>query len=112
MSAFERSKGRRGQLQARKLLSSRDWSVAELNGGTTVEDFIATDPCGKSWSVEVKMTKAITTVHRTQAMQQAKSRRLPWILLSHISGTTSWLVQRMGRRPAVWSADTEEGELQ
>lgn len=107
MGAFERSKGRRGQLQARKLLSSRDWAVAELNGGTSSEDFIAVDPSGKSWSVEIKMTKAITTVHRTQAMRQARSRRLPWLLMSHIDGTASWLVQRTGHRPAVWSADSE-----
>ena len=107
MGSFERSKGRRGQLQARKLLACQDWSVAELNSGTSIEDFIAVDPAGKSWSVEVKMTKAITTVHRTQAMQQARSRRLPWVLMSHIDGTASWLVQRTGCRPVVWSADDE-----
>lgn len=110
MGAAERSKGRRGQQQARQLLSERDWSVAELNSGTAVEDFIATDPDGHAWAVEVKMTKAITTIHRAQAMTQAKGRRLPWMLMSHIDGTSSWLIQRKNMRPVVWSIWTDEKE--
>ena len=51
-----RSKGRRGQQQARDLLTERDWTAAELNSGTSVEDFIAVDPDGKSYSVELKNT--------------------------------------------------------
>ena len=108
MGTAERSKGRRGQLAARQLLESRDWSCAELNGGTSVEDFIAVDPDGKSWAVEVKNTKAITTTHRTQAMKQATSRKLPWMLMSHIDGTSSWLVQRKNHRPVVWSDWADE----
>lgn len=108
MSASERSKGRRGQLIAQQLLKSRDWAVAELNSGTATEDFIATDPDGNQWAVEVKNTKAITTEHRTQAMTQARSRKLPWMLMSHIDGTASWLVQRKGCRPVVWSNWQEE----
>lgn len=108
MSASERSKGRRGQLIAQQLLKSRDWAVAELNSGTATEDFIATDQDGNQWAVEVKNTKAITTTHRAQAMAQAKARKLPWMLMSHIDGTQSWLIQRKGRRPAVWSNWTED----
>lgn len=97
-----RAKGRKGQREANALLTSRDWSVAELNSGTAVEDFIAVDPSGKSWSVEVKNTAAITAAHRKQAIEQSKARRLPWLLISKIAGTSSWLVQRQGERPVVW----------
>lgn len=102
MSKASRDKGRRGQREAQALLQSRDWRTAELNAGTAVEDMIATDPDGKAWAVEVKNTVAITTAHRAQAMAQGKARRLPWMLLSKIAGTRSWLVQRQNQRPAVW----------
>ena len=100
--AATRRKGRVGQLAARHLLMDHDWTVAELNGGTAVEDFISTDPTGLAWAVECKNTAAITTAHRKQAMDQAKARRMRWMLLSHIAGTSSWLVQRQGLRPVVW----------
>lgn len=104
MSAAQRNKGRRGQLEARDLLTSRDWSVAELNSGTASEDFWACDlSTGKTYSVEVKNTVSITTAHRKQAMTQAARAKLPWMLLSKISGTASWLVQRHGEKPVVWS---------
>jgi hypothetical protein len=101
MSKASRDKGRRGQREASEMLRSRDWSVAELNGGTVAEDFIAVDPAGKAWSVEVKNTVAITVAHRTQAMAQAKARKLPWMLLSRISGTGAWLCQRQAETPVV-----------
>jgi len=104
-----RAKGRRGQQEARLLLQSRDWSVAELNNGTAVEDFWACDLAnGKTYSVEVKNTAAITTAHRKQAMAQAAKSKLPWLLMSHIAGTSSWLVQRQGERPAVWHSNVNE----
>lgn len=108
MTAASRSKGRKGQREAFELLKSLDWMPAELNGGTVVEDFIATDRHGRAWSVEVKNTIAITTTHRKQAQAQAKARRLPWMLMSHIEGTRSWLVQRCGMRPAVWHEAHDE----
>jgi len=108
MSAASRRKGRVGQLAARHLLLKRDWSVAELNGGTSVEDFIATDPTGAAWAVECKNTVAITTAHRKQAMDQAASRRLRWMLISKLACTSSWLVQRQGERPVVWHEGGEE----
>lgn len=113
MSKASRDKGRRGQREAQALLQSRDWRTAELNAGTAVEDMIATDPDGKAWAVEVKNTVAITTAHRAQAVAQGKARRLPWMLLSKIAGTSSWLVQRQGQRPAVWheSTTTEDDML-
>ena len=103
MSKASRSKGRRGQQEARELLTARDWSVAELNAGTAAEDFWACDlASGKTYSVEVKNTVAITQAHRKQAMTQAAKAKLPWMLVSKIAGTSSWLVQRHGERPAVW----------
>ena len=103
-----RSKGRRGQQEARELLQSRDWSVAELNAGTAVEDFWACDlAAGKTYSVEVKNTAAITTAHRKQAQTQAAKSKLPWLLMNKISGTSSWLVQRQGERPVVWHRSEE-----
>ena len=101
MSKASRDKGRRGQREAGDMLRSRDWSVAELNAGTVAEDFIAVDPQGKSYSVEVKNTVAITVAHRNQAMTQAKARKLPWMLVSKIGGTSVWLVQRQGMEPVV-----------
>ena len=71
MSAASRNKGRRGQQEAQDLLKSRDWSVAELNSGTAKEDFWACDLVGgKTYSVEVKNTTAITVAHRKQALEQ------------------------------------------
>ena len=89
------------------LLKDRDWSVAELNAGTQAEDFIATDPNGQAYCVEVKNCAAITTAHRKQAMDQAKRRRLPWMLVSKIHGRNEWLVQRQGKPSVVWRAQTE-----
>lgn len=104
MSAAQRNKGRRGQLDARNLLTSRDYSVAELNSGSAAEDFWACDlTTGKTFSVEVKNTVSITTAHRKQAMAQAAKAKLPWMLLSRIAGTSSWLVQRQGCVPVVWT---------
>ena len=100
-----RSKGRRGQQQAQRLFADRDWIVHELNAGTSVADFLVGDPDGRIWLVEVKNTAAITTAHRKQAMDQAARKKLPWLLISHLAGTSSWLVQRQGERPVVWSID-------
>jgi len=98
-----RSKGRRGQQTAQRLFADRDWVVHELNAGTAVADFLAGDPDGKIWLVEVKNTAAITSAHRKQAMEQAARKRMPWLLISHIAGTSSWLVQRQGEDPVVWN---------
>jgi hypothetical protein len=100
VSAAQRNKGRRGQQEARDLLTHR----AELNNGTAVEDFWACNlVAGKTYSVEVKNTVSITTAHRKQAQMQALKSKLPWMLLSKIAGTSSWLVQRQGMAPVVWT---------
>ena len=97
-----RSKGRRGQTEALNLLRDRDWTVADLSAGVDSEDGLACDPEGNWYALEVKNCASITQAHRRQAMEQAKRRRLPWLLMSKIHGTSSWLVQRQGRPPIVW----------
>lgn len=106
MSAASRRKGRAGETAAKHLLQARDYVVDDLSGGITSADLIATDAAGVTWCVECKNTVAIATAHRKQAMDQAASRRLRWMLISKIAGTSSWLVQRQGKPPVVWS----EGE--
>jgi len=98
-----RSKGRRGQTEALNLLRNRDWTVADLSAGVDSEDGLACDTDGNWWALEVKNCTSITLAHRRQAMEQAKRRRLPWLLMHKIAGTSSWLVQRQGRAPVVWS---------
>ena len=107
MSKANRDKGRRGQLAARRLLEDRDYILAELNSGTAVADFWATDPAGKTWSVEVKNTSSINVrAYRSQAVRQ--SGRMPWMLVCRIDGTGSWLVMRQGERPTVWHDKVKE----
>jgi hypothetical protein len=107
VSKAQRDKGRRGQAQAKELLSSRDWDVVETNAGISQEDFLAKDANGRYWCVEVKNTVSITEAHRKQAMEQAVKRKLPWMLVSKITGTGSWLIQRKGEKPVVWSESNE-----
>ena len=102
-----RAKGRRGQTEALNLLRDRDWTVADLSAGVDSEDGLACDPDGNWWAVEIKNCAAITTAHRKQAMDQAKRRRLPWMLVSKIHGRNEWLVQRQGKPSVVWRAQTE-----
>ncbi|MGL4559598.1 MAG: hypothetical protein ACRCV5_19040 [Afipia sp.] len=100
-----RAKGRRGQAEAANLLRERDWVVADLSAGVSTEDMIASDPDGRHWCVEVKNTVAILPEHAKQAMEQAKRRRLPWMLMNKLAGTRCWLVRRQGERPAVWESN-------
>jgi Holliday junction resolvase-like predicted endonuclease len=103
-----RSKGRRGETQAKHLLESRDWTVHDLSAGLKSCDLLAADPFGKIFAVEVKATTTISTAHRTQAMIQGKASKLPWMLMSKIHGAGAWLVQRQGTRPAIWLDNTTE----
>jgi len=105
MGKSQRNKGRAGQLAARHLLEGRDWSVHELNGGTSVADFVATDPQGRTWSIEVKNAVSMNVrAWRKQASGQAG--RLPWMLVCKIDGTKSWLVMRQAERAAVWHEES------
>ena len=103
MSKASRNKGRKGQREAADLLRGRDWNVVELNSGTAAEDFVAIDPNGTMYSVEVKNTVSIDLAHKKQAMRQAAERKLPWLLVSKIADSSSWLIQRKSEKPVVWS---------
>jgi len=84
------------------MLLDRDWTVAELAAGLASEDLIATDPTGRTWAVEVKNQAIISHLHRRQAQEQGRARRMPWMLVSKLSGTDFWLVQRQGVEPVLW----------
>ena len=108
MSAASRRKGRAGETAAKHLLQARDYVVDDLSGGITSADLIATDSAGVTWCVEVKAQVVVSVAHRDQSMRQAKARRLRWMLLSKLAGTSSWLVQRQGERPVVWHEGGDE----
>lgn len=90
------------------LLLNRDWVIDPISAGVSREDILATDPDGVMWSVEVKNCVNITKAHRQQAMEQAKARKLPWMLMNKIDGTKFWLIQRAGKPPILWA---ERGTL-
>ena len=100
--AASRRKGAKGQNQAATLLRERDWVVDQITAGIAAGDLIGTDSAGKTWCVEVKNCAGILPGHIKQAMEQAKKRRLPWMLMSKIAGTSSWLIQRQADKPMVW----------
>ena len=107
---MSRNKGARGQSEFKAMLLDRDWSVDTLTAGIASADLIAVDPDGRTYAVEVKRCASILPAHRKQAMEQGKSRGLPWMLASHIEGTSSWLVQRHGVSPTVWNKKGESHE--
>lgn len=97
-----RTKGAVGQTAVKNMLLDRDWRVAQLTAGVKSEDILAIDPSGKEWSVEVKNCASILPAHKRQAMEQAEKRGRPWMLVSKLSGTSSWVVQRQGVLPDIW----------
>lgn len=97
-----RNKGRRGQTEAALLLQERDYSVLESSGGRSDPDFFATKH-GITWAVEVKNTRTYSRDAAThQAKDQAKRKKARWMLMWHIPGSHSWLVERQGLRPSLW----------
>lgn len=102
-----RDKGKRGHTAFAGLLAARDWIAAETQAGQSSEDFLAQCPDGRLYAVEVKATVTATPGHLRQAKEQAQRRGkgVRWLLAWHIPGTSSWLVQRQGDRPAVWHAE-------
>ena len=106
--ASSRRKGAKGQSVAADMLRSRDWAVDQITCGIAAADLIGTDADGKTWAVEVKNCAAILPSHRKQAIEQGDKRRLPWMLMSKLAGTSSWIVQRKGARPVIWHEQGEE----
>lgn len=107
MGKPSRDKGRRGEAAAKRLLADRDYTIlADTSAGLSTDDLVVQSPEGKVVSVEVKNCKLINVpAFLKQAKENAKKNR--WMLLAHISGTSSWLVMTTGARPVVWH---EKGE--
>lgn len=108
---ISRSKGRRGETTAKRLLQDRDYSIlADTTSGLATDDLLAQDTKGAIWSVEVKNRKSISpALFIGQArLQASKKRGLRWMVLAHIEGTSSWLVLRQGLQPTVWQEKVEE----
>ena len=106
MGKASRAKGRRGQSEAIDLLTSRDWSCADLSAGLSTEDIFADDPDGERWCVEVKNTASINVrAARKQAIENAQKRKAgKWMVMARIDGYGSfWLVLRQGMKPCLWS---------
>ena len=99
-----RSKGKRGNLAAKMLLQSRDWLVSDLAEGISCEDLVATDPDGRTWSIEVKNTKNLMEAYIFQAKDQARRRKLPWMLMWHRPQSNNWFVMRQDKHDVVWGA--------
>ena len=102
MGLMQRRKGAKGQGIAANMLKDRDYVVDQLTAGLSTADFVVTDADGKTWLVEVKNCAGITQAHLKQAVEQGKSRRLPWMLMNKISGSSSWLIRQQGQKPKVW----------
>lgn len=102
MGKMAKTKGRMGQTIFSRMLQDRDWTVVDTSDGMSVEDIFAIDLDGSQWAVEVKTTKVITNAHVKQAMDQAKKRKVKWMLANKIEGSSCWLVRRQGLEPVVW----------
>lgn len=110
MGKFSRDKGRRGQTAAKALLTSRDWTIAELAAGIDSEDLLAIDPSGTLWCVEVKNTQSLLPTHFKQAQEQAKRRRQRWMLMWK-RPRGSWHIYRQGYTDITWSSGEQiEGD--
>lgn len=107
MGKASRDKGAKGQSMATRLLRERDYIVDPISAGLKREDLIATAPEGKKYSVEVKNCRIISMTHRHQAITQARERKLLWMLMSKIAGTSAWLIQRQGCYPVIWHEKTQ-----
>jgi len=104
MGLMQRRKGRLAETMFKLELESRDWSVIDISAGVNDADLVATDPAGKTHLVEVKNHKLLNpTKWRQQAREQAKKRRMGWMLAYRIPGYAGlWVVERMHSKPVVW----------
>ena len=105
MTINSRRKGRRGESEFKNLLKEKDWVVHDLTSGDKCEDFIATDPRGRTWSVECKNTIILKILDfLKRARHNAKRSKKPWLLAMKLPRhDSSWLIYRKGRKPTVWN---------
>lgn len=106
-----RTKGRRGETAAKRILQDRDYTIlADTTAGIATDDLLAQDSSGAIWSVEVKYRKTIEpTRFAGQARFQVRNKKLRWMVLAHIEGTSGWLVLRQAMPPTVWLQKEEQG---
>jgi Holliday junction resolvase-like predicted endonuclease len=104
MMSNSRSKGKRGERKAGELLVDNDYNVlANTGDGVECEDFIVQCPSSNIYSVEVKNRKVIDiTAFKKQASTNAKKKKLLWLIMAKIEGSSSWLIWRQNERPIVW----------
>lgn len=102
MGSSSRSKGRRGETSALHLLESRDYTCEDMSAGRASCDILALKD-GIAWAVEVKNRDIINPREfRKQARANAK-KGTRWMVMAKIADTRSWLVERQGQRPCVWT---------
>lgn len=108
MTRANRDKGRRAECEAGKVLMERDWQIIKTSSGLKTEDIIATSPEGVTHSVEVKNHKEIRIPYfLAQAKEQAKKRKMPYLLMIRIPATGNgpeWLVMRAGQKSVIWGS--------
>lgn len=99
-----RSKGRRGESEAKRLLQDRDFIIlADTSAGIASDDLIIQTQTGQVLSVEVKNRKGID-IPSFVAQARQNANKNDWLLLCKIHGTSSWLVMGKNRLPVVWHA--------
>ena len=103
-----RSKGRRGETAAKRLLQERDFTIlADLAAGIASCDLLARDPNGGLHSVEVKNRETIPVKEAWEQACKNTAKGTKAMLLAKIHGTSSWLVMRSGQRPVCWHERTQ-----
>lgn len=95
-------KGKLGEAQVRAMLLARGWKLIPIPQGFPGEDFIATDPQGGKWSIEVKNHKNLTLDHMKQCMANARKHKKRWMLFQHLHDSSWWLVRCQGGNPELW----------
>lgn len=106
-----RSKGRKGEREAKALLKDKDFTIlADTTGGLSTGDLVAKGPSGTVYDVEVKNRKVVNVAQFVgQARKNAERSKVDWMVLAKLDGTSSWLVLAKNRLPVVWHSK-QKGE--
>lgn len=102
-----RTKGRKGETTARRMLEARDYTCEDLSAGRASCDILALKD-GVAWAVEVKDRVLLAPYDfRKQARANAK-KGTRWMVMAHWAGTSAWVIERQGQRPSIWFEQKEE----
>lgn len=97
-----RSKGRRGETAAKRLLQEHDWEVlADTSAGISSCDLVACKN-GVIVAWEVKNREIIHAQEFTKQATRNATGKMRWGVLAKIAGTSSWLCLRQGEKPVCW----------